>query len=407
MKNIIKKALQDLAVQAVKEVIRESGVFPFVKETIKNSILNTVKIYEESNYILFKEVEKYLLENYLHRFQNLNTYIDRSSMEFPPHYHENQYDELLFVKYGIESGKTLIKADGIFIWASKSIPEKKESAFSYGREPRKGCITLTTLKKDKDTLLKFIMNLSQESYKSKIKESLVELNIFEDYNWISFKRYKPIVLDNIVLPPAIKNELITDIDNFMEKKNWYSEMGLSFKRGYLLYGAPRNGKSSLITAIARKYGMNVYYLNLNSMLSDNELMTAFRKIPNNSIVAVEDIDTIWDKRTAKNANCKINIETFMNLLSGAFERDGLLYFLTTNYIEHLDEALIGDRRIDKKVHITNPKKAQVEEYLTKLYGLPIELKAYKDESRSMGNILNLFEQYEKSPKELIKFLEQN
>lgn len=407
MKNIIKKALQDFAIQAVKEVIRESGVFPFVKETIKNSILNTVKIYEESNYILFKEVEKYLLDNYLHRFQNLNTYIDRSSMDFPPHYNENQYDELLFVKYGIESGKTLIKADGIYIWASKSIPEKKESKFSYGREFRKGCITLTTLKKDKDTLLKFIMNLSHESHKSKIKESLVELNIFEDYNWISFKRYKPIVLDNIVLPPAIKNELIIDIDNFMEKKNWYSEMGLSFKRGYLLYGAPRNGKSSLITAIARKYGMNVYYLNLNSMVSDNELMTAFRKIPNNSIVAVEDIDTIWDKRTAKNINCKINIETFMNLLSGAFERDGLLYFLTTNYIEHLDEALIGDRRIDKKIHITNPKKAQVEEYLTKLYGLPIELKTYNDESRSMGNILNLFEQYEKTPKELIKFLEQN
>ena len=407
MKNIIKKALQDFAVQAVKDVIKESGVFPFIKESIKNSILNTVKIYEESNYILFKEVEKYLLDNYLHRFQNLNTYIDRSSMEFPPHYNENQYDELLFVKYGIESGKTLIKADGIYIWASKSIPEKKESTFSYGREPRKGCITLTTLKKDKDTLLKFIMNLSHESHKSKIKESLVELNIFEDYNWISFKRYKPIVLDNIVLPPAIKNELIIDIDNFMEKKNWYSEMGLSFKRGYLLYGAPRNGKSSLITAIARKYGMNVYYLNLNSMVSDNELMTAFRKIPNNSIVAVEDIDTIWDKRTAKNANCKINIETFMNLLSGAFERDGLLYFLTTNYIEHLDEALIGDRRIDKKIHITNPKKAQVEEYLTKLYGLSIELKTYNDESRSMGNILNLFEQYEKTPKELIKFLEQN
>ena len=407
MKNIIKKALQDFAVQAVKDVIKESGVFPFIKESIKNSLLNTVKIYEESNYMLFKEVEKYLLENYLHRFQNLNTYIDRNSMDFPPHYNENQYDELLFVKYGIESGKTLIKADGIYVWASKSIPEKKESMFTYGREQRKGCITLTTLKKDKDALLKFIINLSHESYKSKIKESLVELNVFEDYNWISFKRYKPIILENIVLPPIIKNELIEDIDNFMEKKDWYSEMGLSFKRGYLLYGAPRNGKSSLITAIARKYGMNVYYLNLNSMVSDNELMTAFRKIPNNSIVAVEDIDTIWDKRTAKNINCKINIETFMNLLSGAFERDGLLYFLTTNYIEHLDEALIGDRRIDKKIHITNPKKAQVEEYLTKLYGLPIELKTYNEESRSMGNILNLFEQYEKTPKELIKFLEQN
>ena len=89
-------------------------------------LLNTVKIYEESNYMLFKEVEKYLLENYLHRFQNLNTYIDRNSMDFPPHYNENQYDELLFVKYGIESGKTLIKADGIYVWHLKAYLKRKK-----------------------------------------------------------------------------------------------------------------------------------------------------------------------------------------------------------------------------------------------------------------------------------------
>jgi chaperone BCS1 len=184
-------------------------------------------------------------------------------------------------------------------------------------------------------------------------------------------------------------------------------MGLSFKRGYLLYGAPRNGKSSLITAMARKYGMNVYYLNLNALASDGDLMKLFTRIPNNSIVAVEDIDTVWEKRDAKKANCKINIETFMNLLSGSYERDGLIFFFTTNYIENLDEALIGDRRIDKKIHIENPKKEQVEEYLTKLYGFDIKLKTYKDGSRSMGNILNLFEKYEEKFEELINFLEEN
>jgi DNA replication protein DnaC len=406
MKKIIKKVLQDFAVQATKDVITESGIFPFIKESIKNSLLNTIKIYEDNNYMLYKEVEKFLLGKYLHKFQNLNTYIDRHSGDFPQ-YNENQYDELLFVRYGIENGKTLIKEDGIYIWVAKTIPEKKDSTFSpYGRD-RKGCITLTTLKKDKDTLLKFILNLSTNSHREKMKESLIELHVIEESDWIPFKKYKPIDLENIILPKELKNELIADIDNFMEKKEWYSKMGISFKRGYLLYGAPRNGKSSLITAIAKKYGMNVYYLTLNSMVSDNELMMAFRKIPNNSIVAVEDIDTIWDKRTAKNIHCKINIETFMNLLSGAFERDGLLYFLTTNYIDQLDEALIGDRRIDKKIHITNPKKEQVEEYLTKLYGVNFELKTYKDESRSMGNILNLFEQYEKNPKELVKLLEEN
>jgi hypothetical protein len=121
MKKIIKKVLQDFAVQATKDVIKESGIFPFIKESIKNSLLNTIKIYEDNNYMLYKEVEKFLLGKYLHKFQNLNTYIDRHSGDFPQ-YNENQYDELLFVRYGIDNGKTLIKEDGFYIWLSKTIP---------------------------------------------------------------------------------------------------------------------------------------------------------------------------------------------------------------------------------------------------------------------------------------------
>jgi DNA replication protein DnaC len=406
MRKIIKKTLEDLAVKAIKDTIIESGIIPLVKESVKNSLLNTVKITEEENSVLYREIEKFLIGKYLNRFQNLNTYVDLGIHEDMPV--DNQNRELLFVKYGIENGKTLIKENGIYIWVSKSNPPKEEiNVINYGRAPRKNAIILTTLKKDKEKLLEFIMNLADESYKAKIKQSLVEMYIVDEGYWTCFKKTKPIALDNIILPHEIKNDLITDFDKFINKRDWYSEMGLSFKRGYLLYGAPRNGKSSLITAMARKYGMNVYYLNLNALASDGDLMKLFTRIPNNSIVAVEDIDTVWEKRDAKKANCKINIETFMNLLSGIYERDGLIFFFTTNYIENLDEALIGDRRIDKKIHIENPKKEQVEEYLTKLYGFDIKLKTYKDGSRSMGNILNLFEKYEEKFEELINFLEEN
>jgi chaperone BCS1 len=87
------------------------------------------------------------------------------------------------------------------------------------------------------------MNLADESYKAKIKQSLVEMYIVDEGYWTCFKKTKPIPLDNIILPHEIKNDLITDFDKFINKRDWYSEMGLSFKRGYLLYGAPRNGKS--------------------------------------------------------------------------------------------------------------------------------------------------------------------
>ena len=167
-----------------------------------------------------------------------------------------------------------------------------------------------------------------------------------------------------ILDPKIKEDFLEDLDKFLAKKDWYLTRNLTFKRGYLFFGKPRNGKSALIAAVARKYKRDIYFLNLNSIQSEEQLLEAFMEMRSDCILVVEDIDAVWDKRKLVNKECKISFSTFINLLSGVLEKEDILTFFTTNHIEKLDPALIGDRRIDKKVEIPHPKKPQAEEYFT-------------------------------------------
>ena len=52
----------------------------------------------------------------------------------------------------------------------------------------------------------------------------------------------------MAMDPKTKNALIEDLDRFTRRKEFYRRAGKAWKRGYLLYGPPSTGKSSLVAA---------------------------------------------------------------------------------------------------------------------------------------------------------------
>ena len=90
--------------------------------------------------------------------------------------------------------------------------------------------------------------------------------------------------------------LLADAREFLESERWYTERGIPYRRGYLLWGIPGGGKSSLVAAVASELKLPIYMLQLsNELLTDDGLHRLFQTMTENpSILLLEDIDAASD-----------------------------------------------------------------------------------------------------------------
>jgi chaperone BCS1 len=66
----------------------------------------------------------------------------------------------------------------------------------------------------------------------------------------------------------------------------------------LLYGPPKTRKSSLSSAIANHFSLNIYVLNLFA-ITEASLKGLFDKLPSRCIILLKDINAISSNRDAK------------------------------------------------------------------------------------------------------------
>ena len=88
----------------------------------------------------------------------------------------------------------------------------------------------------------------------------------------------------------LKKEVMEDLNNFLNGKEYYKRIGKAWKRGYLLYGPPGTGKSSLIAAMANYLNFDIYDLDLSEVRSNTDLRLLLLGMPSRSILVIEDID---------------------------------------------------------------------------------------------------------------------
>lgn len=75
----------------------------------------------------------------------------------------------------------------------------------------------------------------------------------------------------------------------MENSQWYIDRGVPHRRGYLLYGSPGSGKSSVIQALAGELSHNICLLSLSERgLTDDRLNHLLANAPERSIILLED-----------------------------------------------------------------------------------------------------------------------
>jgi chaperone BCS1 len=150
-------------------------------------------------------------------------------------------------------------------------------------------------KKHKDKVFSSYLPYVLERAKSITEESkivklhtLIEYRSCWDMDGVNLNH--PMSFKTLAMDLELKKEVMEDLNNFLNGKEYYKRIGKAWKRGYLLYGPPGTGKSSLIAAMANYLNFDIYDLDLSEVRSNTDLRLLLLGMPSRSILVIEDID---------------------------------------------------------------------------------------------------------------------
>ncbi|MGL4422459.1 MAG: AAA family ATPase [Gemmataceae bacterium] len=191
-----------------------------------------------------------------------------------------------------------------------------------------------------------------------------EIYVFEEGYWNKdedlFQSIQSSRLDNLILPPGLKEAIRDDAATYFESRDRYARFNIPWKRGLILIGPPGNGKTHMIKALINDLKQPCLYVKSLKARYENEdlsIRKVFQKARASApcILVMEDIDALIDNE---------NRSFFLNELDGFRKNEGLLVIATTNHPEKLDPAIV-DRpsRFDRKYHFDLPAVAERAAYL--------------------------------------------
>lgn len=101
-------------------------------------------------------------------------------------------------------------------------------------------------------------------------------------------------MDTMFLPGNLVDDVLTDCQSFLADRARYEELGIPYRRGYLLYGMPGCGKSSFIAALASELDLPICFMDLTgSHIKDSKLQMLVNAAPARCILCVEEVDTLF------------------------------------------------------------------------------------------------------------------
>ncbi|KJA19418.1 hypothetical protein HYPSUDRAFT_44329 [Hypholoma sublateritium FD-334 SS-4] len=193
-------------------------------------------------------------------------------------------------------------------------------------------------------------------------------------NWWHIASCPKRPLNSIVLDPGIKDLLIDDAREFLERKSCYAARGIPFRRGYLLYNAPGSGKTGIIHSLAGELGLDVNVISLSRLgLDDTALGEIISELPEKCIDLMEDVDAAFSQtlnrdldEEEKNPD-QPQKEGNQKKQSHNPQREGRIIFSTTNKYSSLDPALCRPGRMDIHIEFKLASRYQARELYSCFY----------------------------------------
>lgn len=323
---------------------------------------------------------------------------------------------------------------------------------------------------DFDILVSFCTYCTKEYIKS-LNSSIWVQNIYTNQGkeWVANPSNNRRKIDTIILQNNLKEKIKKDVQLFINSEDWYKNRDIPYTRGYLFYGHPGTGKTSMIKGLSLYCKRHIHYLILSNISSDIELFELLSNINyRDTILVIEDIDCmdkiVKDRSILKKElelkelelkelelkeiekNNKINLihkqisdlefidkpvyktseygyklndqpeknsktltlSGLLNALDGPFTRDGRIMIMTTNHPDILDTALIRPGRVDVKYLFDYCDKQQIKELYEMFFETICDeklLNSINDRRYSPAHITSVFLKYRDNPEETFLHLD--
>ena len=229
-------------------------------------------------------------------------------------------------------------------------------------------ISLSTLGRDKRPLEALVEAAMQHRIARELNRIAIYVPSPYSNDWMRARLGNNRRLDSVVLKAGQKEAIVGDLRKFFASHDRYEDLGIPWRRGYLLHGPPGTGKTSLVTALASELALNVCVLSLASPnVTDEKIGSLLATVPRRSIILIEDVDAFFQQRAKADVQVKVSYSGFINALDGVAAHEGSVVFLTTNHPERIDEAAIRSGRVDFRMALGPCDADQLERMFLKFF----------------------------------------
>jgi hypothetical protein len=190
---------------------------------------------------------------------------------------------------------------------------------------------------------------------------------------VTVHKIDPVPGDDIVLPTATLDLLERNVVHFSRSRAALARLGMPVKKGLLFYGPPGTGKTYTVRYLASALPDHTTLIITAEQVGSLKEYMALARFLQPSIVAIEDADLIARAREQMGPCEEVLLNRLLNEMDGLQEDAEVLFILTTNRPEELEDAIANrPGRVDQAIEFPLPD-ANGRRKLAELYGrgLPV------------------------------------